>query len=188
MLGMLKPPRPTRRVIGVLRLLVVAGALLVSWPTSLGGQVSYVQVSGQSMYPTYRSGDLVVTRSQSSYDVGDAIVYRVPKGDVGAGAQVVHRIVGGDENRGLVMQGDNNDFHDQWKPRRTDVVGEVVLHVPSAGKWLGFVLRPVNLGILCGTLTMVSMLWPRGKRQRARTAADVGPAAAPAAEPAAADL
>src|SRR3954453_11712053 len=58
-------------------LLAVESAVL--WPTRLGGTIAYVAVSGDSMLPTLHPGDLVVTRSQGTYQVGDLIVYVVPR-------------------------------------------------------------------------------------------------------------
>ncbi len=153
--------RARARVFSLIQLVAVTALLVISWPTSLGGQISYVQVSGKSMYPTYESGDLVVTREQPSYLVGEAVVYRVPKGDIAAGAQVVHRIIGGNGRDGFILQGDNNDHRDVWEPRHDDVVGRVAVHVPNAGTWVAYLTRPINLGILCGSLTIASMLWPR---------------------------
>jgi signal peptidase I len=135
--------------------------VILCWPRSLGGSVAYIEVSGHSMLPTYRSGDLVVTRSQSTYRIGDPIVYAVPRGDVGAGKRVVHRIVGGDGRSGYQMRGDNNSFADPWHPRDGDVVGRVVLHVPSAGAVLALLSRPLNVGIFCGSVTVTCLLWPR---------------------------
>jgi len=43
----------------------------------------------------YHTGDLVLVERQSSYHVGQLISYRVPKGDPMAGAEVIHRIIGG---------------------------------------------------------------------------------------------
>lgn len=165
--------RRWRRVLAVAKLALTAAVLAISWPTSLGGQVSYVQVTGQSMEPTYLSGDLVVTREAPSYRAGDPVVYRIPKGEVGAGAQVVHRIIGGNGRDGFFLRGDNNSHDDSWHPTHEDVVGRVVLHLPDAGNWLAFLVRPINLGILCGTLTLTSMLWPRRERSaRRRKAGD----------------
>src|SRR5437764_15159981 len=64
-------------------------------PQSLGGPAGYVLVSGHSMLPRYKTGDLVLVERRSSYHVGQVIAYRVPKGDPMAGAQVIHRLMRG---------------------------------------------------------------------------------------------
>src|SRR3954447_4383083 len=121
-----------RRMLLGLKWLLLALMSVALWPTSLGGTIAYVAVSGGSMLPSLHPGDLVVTRAQSSYQVGDMIVYVVPPGDIAQGRKVVHRIVGGDAATGFRMRGDNNSFVDPWKPRRDDVLGRVVLDIPLA--------------------------------------------------------
>jgi signal peptidase I len=153
-----------RRALLGLRWLLVALAAAVMWPTSLGGTISYLAVGGDSMLPSLHPGDLVVTRAQGGYRVGDVIVYVVPRGDVAQGRRVVHRIVGGDAVTGFTMRGDNNSFVDPWKPRADRVLGRVVLDVPLAGGWMMQLLRPINLGILCGALTVTALLWPRAAK------------------------
>jgi signal peptidase I len=150
-----------RRALLGLRWLLLALVSAVLWPTSLGGTIAYVAVSGDSMLPSLHPGDLVVTRAQGSYRVGDVIVYTVPRGDIAQGRKVVHRIVGGDAATGFRMRGDNNSFVDPWKPQPGDVLGRVVLDMPLAGAWGMELVHPVNLGILCGSLTVTALLWPR---------------------------
>jgi signal peptidase I len=89
--------------------------------------MTYVVISGPSMEPVYESGDFVAARSQSSYEIGDIVVFSTDNGNV------IHRIVGGDGESGYVMQGDNNPEIDQWTPTDDEVLGEAVLHVPGAG-------------------------------------------------------
>src|SRR5579862_3566324 len=88
-----------RRVLNLAGLLLTI-AVAVFWalflrPQSLGGPAGYVLVSGKSMLPRYHTGDLVLVERRSSYHVGELIAYHVPQGDPMAGAQVIHRIVGG---------------------------------------------------------------------------------------------
>jgi signal peptidase I len=64
-------------------------ALVAVWfvcfrPSALGGWVTYVVIRGDSMLPTYETGDLVVLTPQPTYRVGDVVGYRVPAGELGA--------------------------------------------------------------------------------------------------------
>ena len=127
-------------------------------PESLGGSTGYVLVSGTSMEPRYHTGDLVVVRRQTSYDRGQVIAYRVPKGDPMAGAQVIHRIIGGDATRGFVVQGDNRTARDVWQPKPGDVVGAKVLRIPNAILVLQFLRSPVFLALLAAVFVFVHVL------------------------------
>lgn len=146
-----------------LALLAVAAAWFAYVrPTTLGGATGYVMVSGESMEPGLSSGDLVLTRRAAEYRRGDVIAFRIPEGDVGAGATVIHRIVGGSAEAGYVTRGDNRDADDRWRARPQDVVGRLVVQVPSAGGWVAIVRSPPVLAGLAAALTLLA--WPAGRR------------------------
>lgn len=155
--------RPFSRT--ALNLLTVAltALVVVLWtaylrPESLGGRAGYVLVSGQSMWPHYHTGDLVVVERQSSYHAGEVIAYHVPKGDPMAGAQVIHRIVGGDAEHGFLVQGDNRTAPDVWRPRPKDIVGAQAVHIKDALLVIGFLRSPLLLGLLAACFVFVRLL------------------------------
>jgi signal peptidase len=153
------------RASGWLLLVAALGLLALSWPQSFGGRTAYVRVDGHSMEPTFSMGDLAVVRRQSSYRIGDAVAYRIPAGEFGAGAVVIHRLVGGDGDTGYVTRGDNKTLKDVWHPRTGDVVGRVRYVVPGAGAKVAELTRPVYLGGLIAGLTVLTMLVPSGTRR-----------------------
>jgi len=147
-----------RRLVGALSSAAwLLGALVLGWllwPSSLGGCTTLTIVSGESMEPTYSTGDLVVSRC-GPVDVGDVIVYTPP--DVG-GARVIHRIIGGDAT-GWVVQGDNNDFLDPWEPTEDQILGSAALHLPQVGKFAAILLSPLTwISLLIVALAVV--IWP----------------------------
>jgi signal peptidase I len=123
---------------------LVAALLWFCLPQRLGGRADWVMVSGTSMLPHLHTGDLVLVERRSSYHVGEVVAYRVPKGQVGAGYTVIHRIVGGSGRTGWRMKGDNRTAPDLWYPKNRDVVGLELLRIPHA--W--FVLRLLHMPIL----------------------------------------
>jgi signal peptidase I len=127
-------------------------------PQAFGGGAAYVLVSGKSMLPRYHTGDLVLVERQSSYHVGDLVAYRVPKGDAMAGAQVIHRIVGGNAQHGFVVQGDNRSAPDVWRPQPGDIVGAKALRIPNAVLILQFLRSPIFLGLLAACFVFVRVL------------------------------
>jgi signal peptidase len=129
-------------------------------PQAFGGRAAYVLVSGKSMLPRYHTGDLVLVEKHSSYHVGELIAYRVPKGDPMAGAQVIHRIIGGDAKHGFVVQGDNRTAPDVWRPKSGDIVGAKALRIPNAVVILQFLRSPILLGLLAACFVFVRVLVP----------------------------
>lgn len=155
------PERRTARAAG---LVLVLALLSLVWPQPFGGSTSFAGVSGDSMLGTYDDGDLIVLRAQRSYRVGDITIFRVPEDEFGAGAHVIHRIVGGDGASGFVMRGDNRSQTDPWRPRTQDVVGAAWVRVPGGAAAFRALGRPVNLGALCAGLTVAVALLPRRRQ------------------------
>ena len=142
----------------VLVLTVVLFWALVLRPQSLAGPAAFVLVSGQSMLPRYHTGDLVLVERRSSYHVGQVVAYRVPEGDAVAGAQVIHRIVGGNPTTGWIVQGDNRTAPDVWRPKNGDIVGAKALRIPNAVLVLQFLRSPVLLALLAASFVFVRVL------------------------------
>ncbi len=131
-------------------------------PQSLGGNAGYVLVSGQSMEPRYHTGDLVLVERQHSYHAGQLIAYRVPKGDPMAGAQVIHRIIGGDTKHGFIVRGDNRTAPDVWRPKPQDIVGAKALRMPGAIIVLQYLRAPLFLALLAAAFVFVQVLTGTG--------------------------
>jgi signal peptidase len=160
------------------RYLPLAGVALMvlGWwyflaPTFLGGPLSYVMVRGVSMEPTLSEGDLVITRRQGSYDVGDVVAFHVPEGKPGAGALIIHRIAGL-EGESYVMQGDNKDAPDPWRPTGDEVAGKRWLTVPGGAPYLARLREPAFIGAFAAALTVFFVLAgaPTAKRAVRRDA------------------
>jgi signal peptidase len=112
---------------------VVAVSILFLRPETLGGSAAYVIVSGHSMEPTLHTGDLVVALRQGTYRRGQVIAYHIPKNQAGAGALIIHRIIGGSARDGYITRGDNRDYRDPWRPKASDIAGEMKVNVPRLG-------------------------------------------------------
>ena len=148
---------------------VVSVAALVFWfvalrPLSLGGSANYTVIHGNSMYPLYKDGDLIITHRAADYTVGQVVAYTVPAGEVGAGHLVIHRIIGGDTERGLQLQGDNNPSVDPWHPRLADIAGTTWVQVPRAGRVLVLLHQPLTLALVVSLLTVLTVLLRKPRR------------------------
>jgi signal peptidase len=139
-------------------------------PQALGGRAEYVLVSGASMEPRYHTGDMVLVLRHARYHPGEVVAYRVPKGDAMAGAQVIHRIVGGDGMHGFVVRGDNRTAPDVWRPRNEDIVGAKVVRIPDAVALLGYLRSPLLLALLAASFAFVRALGHGGRSGAARAA------------------
>ncbi len=127
---------------------VVAAWAIFLRPGFLGGPTTYVIVAGRSMKPTLHAGDLVITLRQRTYRRGDVIAYHITKGRPGAGALVIHRIVGGSSRDGYITRGDNRSYRDPWRPRPVDIAGKMKLHVPRLGMLPVFSHTAVGMALI----------------------------------------
>lgn len=148
-----------RRLLGVASTVLTVG-VLTFWffalrPISLGGTANYTVIHGNSMWPLYHDGDLIITHQQSAYHVGDVVAYHVPQGEVGAGDVVIHRIVGGSTAAGLNLLGDNNPHVDPWHPKMTNIVGSTWVQIGRAGRVLVLLHQPLALAIVATVPAMV---------------------------------
>lgn len=153
--------RAERRVASAAAWVLLGCLFALVWPAALGGATAYIGVDGHSMDGTYVDGDLIVVRKQESYAVGDIVTFRVPEREFGAGAHVIHRIIGGDGTQGFTLQGDNRTQPDPWRPRTADVLGKSWIRVPGGATRFQQLGQPVPLGALVAALTVFAMLLPR---------------------------
>ena len=146
--------------------LVVLGA---TWwfvaPQQLGGSTAFVVVDGTSMLPYLHRSDLVVLRQTSKPRVADVVGYRSALLD----RVVLHRIVAvnGDQ---YAFKGDNNAFVDAEQVGRSQLIGTVWFHVPSAGRAIGVLHVPWVLAALAALFVLVVGLEGSGVRSRERGA------------------
>jgi signal peptidase I len=145
-------------------------ALGLSWfllarPTALGGEATYLKVSGSSMLPGLQSGDLAVLRRDRDYQVGDIVGFRIPAPQPAAGSIVIHRIVELD-GAGYRTRGDNSPTNDPWLLHGTDVLGEMVVSVPRGGVVFDAISTPAVLAAIMGGLTAVIVVTAEPARPR----------------------
>ncbi len=138
---------------------VTAGGLLLILCV-LGGRMAaskMIVVAGPSMEPTMHTGDMVFVWPQSRYEVGEALVYRVPEDAPGAGALVIHRLVGfqGEE---MILRGDNNEEVDPWTPTADDIVGKQRILVPRLGLLAMLLRQPAVLASLVAGIVSASVV------------------------------
>ena len=106
-------------------------------PAQLGGKTSYVIITGNSMEPNTKVGDLVVTRAESSYTINQRVVFNDP--NIGP---VFHRIIG-QEKELFTLKGDNNSWTDSFHPTQSDIIGRYWFTIPGAGTLIQSLRKPI---------------------------------------------
>lgn len=145
---------------------VVAGWMLFLRPASLGGPLSLVIVSGQSMEPTMHTGDLAVVLQRDTYAAGDVVAFRPQLDDAGASSSmVIHRIVDGTTDSGFTTQGDGNEWLDPWTTPEGAIAGEMAFFVPRVGHVLARLSDPVTLAALFAAVTVFLVLAPSREKE-----------------------
>lgn len=136
-----------RRILSSLLVAAILGGwFLYLRPQILGGPAAYVMVSGASMEPTFHTGDLVIVR-RTPPELGRVAAYKIPEGETGEGLVVIHRVIGGSDAKGWILQGDNNAEPDMWRPKTSDFLGEQMLVVPKAAGILPFLRSPLAVAL-----------------------------------------
>jgi signal peptidase I len=148
-----------------LLLLAVLAAWIFFLPLQFGGLTAYVIIDGKSMEPVYHMGDLVITRRETAYAVGDIVTYfnRDLK------RNVIHRIVA-IQAGAFTFKGDNNSWLDNDHPPFQNMVGKAWLHLPGVGIWLTRLQTPLGIAVLSVVIILIVLgLFLAGSRRlRAR--------------------
>ena len=151
--------------------IVAAAVLFGVWtffaPTKLGGTTTYSITDGISMNPLLYKGDFAVIRAQSSYHVGEVVLYESQV----LHKPVLHRIIL-IQNGNYFFKGDNNDFVDPGYATRSELIGALWFHIPHVGAVLGWFGVPAHASLLAGFAAMVVVLTgaktSKGGRRRRR--------------------
>ena len=149
-----------RRAIDVAALVLTVLAAWSLWPASLGGSSRFIVVEGQSMEPTFHLGDLVLLHVGTAPQIGNVIVFRIPRGEPAAGLLIIHRIIGRRDDGTFVTQGDNRRTPDPFHIHRSDILGSPSRSIPHLGRFIGLLSSPMIVAIAAGLLSTL-LLWPR---------------------------
>lgn len=121
-----------------------------------------VVVSGNSMEPAFRQGDLVIVRGADFYQVGDVVAYK----NLQLGKFVIHRIIDEELNR-YILKGDNNTWVDSFSPTANEIIGRHWIHIPWLGNAITWLRKPIFLAISASLLGgMLMFSWKKDKLQK----------------------
>ena len=157
---------PLKKLLATALGLIVMGCLWFYFaPIPLGGSTSYVVTHGISMEPRFHTGDLAIVRGEPSYHVGEIVAYHNKM----LHTVVLHRIVGREGGR-YIFKGDNNNFIDPERPRASQLIGALWIHIAGGGKRLQSLKSPLRAGLLValGMLLLSGGVFARRQRRRRR--------------------
>lgn len=122
---------------------LIATAILGIFVGFSSGALSLVETHGNSMAPRITTGDLVIVRASSTYQVGEVVAYSSPE----LRQVVLHRVKALQDGQ-YTFRGDHNDFDDPEQLTQRQLIGKELLHIPHGGLWLDRLTSPTGLGIL----------------------------------------
>ena len=98
-------------------------------------KVNFYTILTQSMYPTIKAGDIVITykEDQNRYNTGDVITFISEKN---GGITITHRVQEAfkvNDEYSYKTKGDNNNTADSEITSGKNVLGKVLLKIPKAG-------------------------------------------------------
>lgn len=150
-------------LVTLLFLFIVFIFIIAFAPTQFGGAVTYVIVNGNSMEPNFHLGDLVLVRAESTYGVGDAVIYQ----NAEMGAYVFHRIIDTELDH-FILKGDNNSWLDSYQPAQDEIIGKLWVYIPKLGRAIEWVREPLHTSLmvaLLGGVLMSGMIVKPSKRK-----------------------
>ncbi len=144
----------------VLLILLVIPFLIYAVPMTVGGDQSFVVLSG-SMEPELSPGDVVIVQETppETIEEGDVVTFVEPGSD--GGVPVTHRVIGieersegadgtGSESIVFETQGDANSNPDSEPVDGENVIGTVLLTIPFIGYVTQFASTPLGFVLLVG--------------------------------------
>lgn len=105
------------------------------------GYSHYIVTSG-SMEPEFSAGDLVLVKSEDSYQLGDIVTFTDS-----VGAVVTHRITGRVDGQ-FITKGDANNTEDGELLAPENIIGRLQCVLPGVGSVVLFLRSPLGLLIL----------------------------------------
>lgn len=129
--------------------------LLATSPIYLRTKYPIGYVTSNSMYPSYKKGDIVIVYGKDPFKIeeGEVILFKVAQ----VANPILHRVVNKTIRHGTVFfrtKGDNNARIDPWRVPGTNVYGTVLLKVPK----LGYVLLIVPPNVIRLATIIIAVL------------------------------
>jgi len=93
-------------------------------------------ICGESMFPIFRDGDLIVARRCNTFQKGDVVILREPMTNF----LIIHRIIQNDPQR-ITTKGDANLCQDPNPVKSDKILGKVCVRIPKIGMLIQIIPR-----------------------------------------------
>lgn len=94
-----------------------------------------------SMEPTIKSGEMIIIKEKTDYNVDDIVTYKEDRNFF-----VTHRIINKYENK-YETKGDNNNLIDETIDK-DQIEGKVIYHSKVCGFFILYLLKPITLIVI----------------------------------------
>lgn len=94
-----------------------------------------------SMEPTIKSGEMIIIKEQTDYNIDDIVTYKEDRNFF-----VTHRIVNKYEDK-YETKGDNNNLIDE-SINKDQIEGKVIYHSKVCGFFILYLLKPITLIVI----------------------------------------
>lgn len=123
-------------------ILIVLAIFFLLSQLNLPGNYRVFLVQSGSMSPALNTGDVVIVKPISSYQINDIVTFNSHQNFT-----VTHRITQLDDNS-FITKGDANSVVDQEQVNRSQVLGKVFITIPKIGYFIMFVKSLPGLIVL----------------------------------------
>ena len=113
---------------------------------------STLTIETGSMSGTMEIGDVIIIKDTGDYKIGDIITF-MPDGAI---IPTTHRIINYTESGEFVTKGDANNIKDTDTAEKSQILGEVVLHLPKLGQFVSWI-RAEGWVYILSTLSIIAL-------------------------------
>lgn|SRR3989338_3376481 len=116
--------------IGIIAILIMSIIALSKEQSFLNSPFTLMAIESDSMRPTLKAGDIILTYRNSDYKEGDIVSYRLDAQKI-----LTHRVVSKTQSKGNISyltKGDANNVYDK-KVAAHQLLGRVILVIPYIG-------------------------------------------------------
>ena len=152
---------------------ILLGFGIYSWNSSMVGKAipmplgfGLAEVLSDSMYPTIKTGDVIMVVPQDEYKVGDIVAFE-------DGSMIVtHRIIEENEDGTFVTKGDYiGNSKDDMPLQERYIIGKVVKNFAGLGPFVSIMQSP--LIIMLSILIIAMLLYLSTKKEREQDQAEL---------------